>query len=272
MYRDHVDHLDRATALTERGELSDLRYAALEMRLFLEAVVYDKLKRWVDQRAAPPDFLSKWQAPQLLQALLQISPWEDSEQVIAIGMEKIPGVPVPPTHVLGRFKPIGLGWLRGTYNKLGGLLHSPMLNGAKPDPDRLKAFLLEAIAYLRERLEATTTDGLMFQPIVFNCGECGTEVRVSEDAIRDEGDFVAKCLNVKCEAPYRAVREQGIGCLFTPLVQWYDCSCGHRFKIDPRRAVVGRVVSCPECHERYALESWYLLKLNVDRTSGPIAT
>lgn len=261
MYRDHAAHLERAEALIERGELADLRYAALELRLFLEAVVYDKLKRWVDQRAAPPDLLSKWQAPQLLQALLQISPWEDREHVIAIGLEKIPGVPVPPTHVLGRSKPIGLGWLRRNYNKLGGLLHSPMLNGAKPDRDRLKPFLLETIAYLRERLEGTTTDGLVFQPIVFECGECRHEVRVSEDAIRDEGEFVARCLNPDCEAPYRAVRENGVGYLFTPLVQWYDCSCGHRFKIDPRRAAVGSVVNCPECHERYALESWYLLKL-----------
>ena len=61
-----------ATRLLNEQDDASLRYAALELRRCLEALVYEKLKTYRD--VLPEGSVSRWQPPQAFEALIEIEP------------------------------------------------------------------------------------------------------------------------------------------------------------------------------------------------------
>src|SRR5450830_563580 len=82
--------LARAKALLAQGDDQALRYAALELRLTLEAIAYDRLHDY--RRDVPPSVYETWQPPKVLRLLLEIDPRADTPQTVKIARNLAPGV------------------------------------------------------------------------------------------------------------------------------------------------------------------------------------
>lgn len=82
--------LARAKALLAQGDDQALRYAALELRLTLEAIAYDRLHDY--RRDVPPSVYETWQPPKVLKLLLEIDPRADTPQTVKIARTLAPGV------------------------------------------------------------------------------------------------------------------------------------------------------------------------------------
>lgn len=118
-----------ARAQEEMAEGSDtrLRYAALELRLTLEALVYSRALSFKDD--IPPDQHKNWPAQKVMALLLQIDPTVELETSYAFGLQPDAGTPAPPEAMksMGTDIPVSLKDVQTHYHALGQFLHMPYL-------------------------------------------------------------------------------------------------------------------------------------------------
>ena len=74
-----------AVALLAKSDDSSLRYAALEVRRCMEAVVYEKLKAY--GTLLPEGSVHQWQPPQAFDALIDIEPNAELSGTIAVAIQ-----------------------------------------------------------------------------------------------------------------------------------------------------------------------------------------
>jgi hypothetical protein len=114
---------DAATALLAKGDEGSLRYAALELRRCIEAIVYEKLK--VYGQLLPEASVHQWQPPQAFDALIEIEPNAQETLTFAVAPQTEPGkMPETPFKSIGvDVRPKGK-WIKKTWHKLGFYLHA----------------------------------------------------------------------------------------------------------------------------------------------------
>jgi hypothetical protein len=157
-------HVAAARDLLATGPDTHLRYAALELRLAIEAIAYDKLRLYAPR--LPKTILDKqWQPPQVFRALEDYEPRSTHSYHLRISREVEYGVPGPDWHDIGEHRVFKLPWLRKTYNKLGGLIHQRAPNydanaelSSITDPTRLRAELTTIHSEV-ERVASSQVDG-----------------------------------------------------------------------------------------------------------------
>src|SRR6202034_4775211 len=104
-----VEALGNAEKLLERGGSDDLRYATLELRRCIEAIVYQKLLAYKDRL---PSVALKWQPPQAFKALIQLEPEAAHTTTYSFGWQ-----PQGPFHAVGMVRAPLTRWLWNTYNQ-----------------------------------------------------------------------------------------------------------------------------------------------------------
>ncbi|RRN64699.1 hypothetical protein [Caulobacter sp. 602-1] len=192
--------LARAKALLAQGDDHALRYAALELRLTLEAGVYDRLHDY--RRDVPPSVYEVWPPPKVLRLLLEVDP--DADQPSTVRITRRGGGGDTPASVTFSETPIDRFMLKGNYDALGSYLHMPTLKQITKDggPD---------FAKLRKRCEALVA---LLDPMVTplkqtfiggrfshcGCTRCGADMRKRVPP-GVTGELAAVCQG--CEAPYR---------------------------------------------------------------------
>jgi hypothetical protein len=248
---DKREHLRRAKQLFATGQPADLLYAALELRLCLEAMTYQKLESF--EKHLPRSFLDRtWQPPQLLKAMAQFDRRADRSFTLAIGVESTPGAPVDPAAMkfLGEHKAFGLGWLRKNYNKLGSLLHLHR-KSLLPDESKLRADL-EGIADEIENAQTGSILGSWIGELIhFECQLCKEQVTASRDFI--EAEHRAICLNPACEAEYSAGLE-GDGASIGLRAGAFRCTgCGEEIIVQTRHLASGFKAPCPACKRKHVI-------------------
>jgi hypothetical protein len=127
------------------GTPSAVRYAALELRMIMEALTYEKLRDAAD--IIPPEVLGTWQPPQAVRALLEFDEFADQGFTIEVGKHSPNSDVEQEWLALGEHHALSLRWLRKHYDKVGNVLHVP----APRDP--APAQFVEVLTYL-----ATCTD------------------------------------------------------------------------------------------------------------------
>ncbi|HEX7642777.1 MAG TPA: hypothetical protein VF472_11280 [Burkholderiaceae bacterium] len=201
MTTDKRSCMARALALLAEANPEHLRYAALELRLCIEALTYEKLRAF--SNIVPEDVLRTWQPPQAVKTLLEFEPSADRTFTLRIGIEEAYGKPAKEMKYLGTHTSLRLGWLRKHYNKLGNLLHAPAVYDPKSqDHTAVKRYLLDVIEDLKEPLESTITGGTIRTVYNFTCSVCGKPVVANAEAVSAKKK--ATCLNPQCKAEYFA--------------------------------------------------------------------
>lgn len=244
----------RAQVLLAEATPERLRYAALELRLCMEALTYEKLRAF--SNIVPEEVLrTTWQPPQAVKALLEFEPSADQTFVLYAGREKEDGKPVKEMKYVGTHSSLRLRWLRKHYNKLGNLLHSP----ADGDPNSqdvttLKEYLAEVIADLQEPLRSTITGGILREVFNFACFVCGKPVIANAETVREKKKAV--CLNPICKAEYFAELDETGQSTFQLMVTLLKCvaeGCEGVAQVENRKLDVGAEFTCPKCSLRHVI-------------------
>ena len=194
--------ISRAKSLLEGDSVKPehLRYAALDARLAMEALTYERAHSY--RQELPESAYDTWQPRKLMQVLLDIDPNADTNSSLSFGLEETYGVPATEMTFLGQETVLNLSTLKKHYDALGSYLHMPTLkqlqtNGG-PSFEKLKTRLDTIIAYVATVLESPISNINFGSFITGQCIRCGAEVRwrIPFDAQK----LAAVCR--ECDAPH----------------------------------------------------------------------
>jgi hypothetical protein len=207
-------HLERARRLIEeRGDdPASLVYAALELRLGLERVCYEKLRLRLGHVSAA-EWLYRWQAPIVLKALEELADPHIAEDLTLHVAKEDASVPPKTWLKIGDQKGVDPKQLKEWWNKLGSFLHVRVPKAREqaissyPDADWLRQELFEMIGAL-EPISLGSGDFFFASPVTtFPCS-CGlTVTRVN--ATLSDGRVIG-CINPECDKEWRVrIKENG---------------------------------------------------------------
>jgi hypothetical protein len=242
-----------AEELLSKGDDAALRYAALELRRCIEAVVYEKLSAYKDR--IPPE-AARWQPPQALKALLQFEPDAASSKIITQAREAYRGGPtIEPFQFLGHDLRPNVGWLTKNWNKLGSFLHAdfPFASHREGLAEQV-AFFADVLKDLRPFVVSSFTCTLA-TTVSVTCSLCGVPSVANADGVRQRGELL--CLNADCGARYLArFNDTEVELtLDAPVLECRVCSVS--FPLAPKKLIHGATVKCPSCAAEHRLfQEW----------------
>lgn len=230
------------------ADLSSLLYAALNARLCIEAIAYDKIRIYAPR--LPQHVLRKWQPPQLIKALLEFEPDATKNFSLSYAEELLGGGTGPVRH-LGTHLSLRPSELQKMYNKLGNFLHVPSVDAQKGSAflvekrlAELKSFLEQLIPRLQEVL-ASTIDGSLAQIVEFECTVCGDIIMRNLAGLKSNPQAV--CLNPNCQAEYFADCSSDPPA-FILKVSYFECGkCKHPNSVENRKLAIGVTFKCSKC-------------------------
>lgn len=250
------DALERAKTEIASNDSERLKYAALELRMAIEAVTYERAQSYGDE--LPPSAYQTWQPKKLMQELLEIEPRADKPSSIAYGIEDVLGEPAKHMTFLGAEQVFGLKSIKGHYDALGSYLHSPTLKQLEekgsPDVARLK----ERCAEIVEALDAVLSSRVFninfgnFTSIECMNSDCSKPIRKRHP--HGVEVLAAKCY--ECDAEYEITADANGKWLWRPIVEELSCpteSCGEVFKRWNHEIKSGSQWCCQGCKNKFQL-------------------
>lgn len=243
----------RAQLLLNNPTSENLRYAALDLRLCIEALTYEKLRAFSE--VIPESVLETWQPPQAVKALLEFEPTGDRSFTISIGPEEHPGIESKNMLYLGQHTALSLNWLRKHYHKLGSILHAPSLLSAPTiDIGSMASYLNGVVADLTEPLRSTITGGSISQVFSFQCVKCQQPVIGNREAIKKTQKAV--CFNPQCGAEYVVSMAKDESAKAQLICTEFDCyECTSLIHIENRKLDIGTVFVCQACGKKHRIAS-----------------
>lgn len=267
--------IDRIRALLRDDTEQSVTYAALEARLALEKVCYDRLRQRHDYISH--DQLRRWQPGAIINTLMKEVD-EHVGQTLTLSIGKSPAeAGVKPED--DEYVPIGteVGFdakrIAKMWNALAKLALHVRLPEHKNDhiPDygdkaRIRAKVEEVATELERLATGTMTFSGLGDEVSFVCS-CGEKNKRRAGLLR-EGQHV-HCINPQCKLTWKAVKEAG-GFIFESVTVPVDCEAckltNHmpwRFFLDMKHDEVGSF-SCHTCsHKNYV--QWRLTQVRPAR-------
>lgn len=185
-----------------------LKYAALELRMAMESLTYDRALAYKDE--FPSAEYETWQPRKVMAILLEIDPNADKDSSLAFGIEPSLGVTPDVMKSLGTERVLNMGTIKRHYDALGSYLHVPTIKQrkgrAKVDHVKLRARCEEIAAYLTEVLASPVWNATMGNFASLDCMKCGHPVRKR----MPHGQTVVDATCFECGATYK-VTDPGEG-------------------------------------------------------------
>lgn len=257
--------LDRAKGLLSEPTEHNLRYAALELRMVMEMVTYEKL--FAAQDVLPPEVVRTWQARQAVKALLEFQPLAD--ETYTISFAEVPeGVQLDGLEDSARLKQLAqleyqevgqhhgmkLKWLGSNYNRIGGLLHAVNPGSSAMEKLETAAYLAEVVAELELVVSSTIYTLTERGGYVFECIACEKPIVRNFEAMK--AGKTAICSTPHCDAEYRLVKDGENDWTLQPVETIFTCpSCSFDFRCWSRKVEVGVGFTCPGCKRRYGVHA-----------------
>lgn len=203
-YRDEARRrLAAAKAELSSGDDARLKYAALELRMSMEALTYDRALAYKDE--FPPDEYQTWQPRRIMSVLLEIDPSADADRSIAIGAELEYGVPAPSMRSLGTEQVLNMTTLKRHYDALGSFLHmhsmKQMMEGKVVDAQKLRNRCEELSALVDAALSSPIFNVTLGAFARVNCFRCNLPIR--KRLPNGAAELDAECF--ECHATYSVV-------------------------------------------------------------------
>ena len=235
-----------AGALMAKQDDDLLRYAALELRRCIEAIVYEKLKVYGD--LLPEGSVHQWQPAQAFDALIAIEPNAEETFTLAVAPQTEPGkMPSSPFKALGVDERPRGKWIKKTWHKLGFYLHADWpfaVDKPRPSPRGLLEKTLDELS----PTVSSSVSAMMAMTVAFPCSSCGETVKVIEKSV--ESSRRAVCLT--SGTPYRAEKASGEFTFF-PEEPPFTCECGTATFVPSKQLQVGYKFSCRHCKRQFEI-------------------
>jgi Zn finger protein HypA/HybF involved in hydrogenase expression len=210
----------RIQALVDEATSESLTFAALQCRLAIEMVCYERLRNAHDYISS--EDLKRWQPSYVINQLIQeVDPHVASSLTLSVSKHPMTSVDANPTRAeyeaeeyveIGRQVGFDSKKLGRLWNALGSFLHVRMplsqddhvqFFGTPPD---IKKKVIEALAELRELEAGTLISSGLGERVTFEC-DCGSK-NARRAGLLKEGQIVS-CFNPECPQQWTARVEDG---------------------------------------------------------------
>ena len=243
-------YLERARNLLSTADDDALRYACLELRFCIEAIIYQKLDVYTNY--VPAAVFKKWQPTHALKMLLQFEPDADEDFTLYVSPESEPGKPTGNWTCLGEHRTIKASWLNKNYNKLGSYLHVKMNNTRPVETQEELSKIRTDIERIFSELEPVVNCDMLAVPLAtrvqFKCQACDQLSFVNRTVLRRAGR--ATCINQQCGAEYNASEGKDGRWQFKLAMTPFKClKCEKINFLQSRRVDIGIRFRCNRCGE-----------------------
>ena len=240
--------LERATKELEKNDNNRLQYVALDLRMSLECLIYERACNYTEELSGKK--LSTWQPKKLLEILLEIDPYVDKSSCIRFGEEVAYGQTPDNMRYLGSERVLSLKEIKDYYDRLGSYLHTPTLDQiARTKVDAAENILikcLEVAEIITLVLNSTIISADFRCTSSMECEKCG--VNIVRRIPHDSKDVIADCINCKASYQLTVIDDNKVD--WTPLQQNVNCansSCNKPFPIWKRDFEIGTNWNCSHC-------------------------
>jgi DNA-directed RNA polymerase subunit RPC12/RpoP len=193
-------HLKNAGELLN-GEGQQLIYACLELRLSIEALVYETLQTYA-QTLSPEVTVAyqHWQPNKVLEFLREYDPLADQSLLIRVRRVGDDGGPEEgPAFFEGIDNRLSVKWVEKAHRSLGSFLHqrtiSQLQNRTPIDEAKLKKEATRIIARLDEVLKSDVCNIRIAGGFQYRCERCGTALNIAMAALILHGFADVRCQN-----------------------------------------------------------------------------
>ena len=247
--------LARAEAHISSGANEYLRYAALELRMCIEAITYDRAQGY--EEVMPLDVIKTWQPQKLMKALVEIEPLTNEEPTVHFLDESLPE---PSWVLLGKEAIFSLQSIEEHIHPLGSFVHYPSLGQAAKGPNfqKMRRRCVEIAEHLEKVLASPVFNPVVLNVVEIPCDECGSTVlkHMPHKVI----ESVAQCFG--CKAEYRIFANEDGDYSSHRLGKKVPCpqqDCGGVMCISRESLKDGHEAACPICRSKFLLQSAFRL-------------
>lgn len=247
--------VDRSQALLDAGADDQLRHAALELRLAMEALTYDRAQAY--SKELPLEALSTWQPQRLMDALLEIDPTADTTSTIRVGEEPAPGIAPESMITLGTDTVFGLRDLKKHYHAAGSFLHMPSMqqveDGRVWDPNQVRPRLQALANALATSLGSKIWNANFGVFSNFDCFRCNKPIH--KRVPNGDARLIAKCIH--CNAAHEGSRCEDGTMAWVAQTRDVKCptkDCDHDIRLFLDEIKPGTHWSCAQCHKSFRID------------------
>lgn len=244
-------HLQGAKNELSANSDERLKFAALELRMAMESLTYDRASAFKDE--FPPQEYGTWQPKKVMAVLLEIDPRADKDSSLAIGGETVPGQPASSLHALGSEKVLNMSVLRKHYDALGSYLHVPTMKQALEqtpiDFMKFRARCEELATFVEEVLASRIFNVTLGNFSHIDCANCHKPIR--KRLPTGQKEVIAECY--ECFASYTIVTQGDGQVVWEPQQHEIECAnpnCHAKTVLWDREVKVGACWKCNACQGR----------------------
>lgn len=243
------EHLKSAKDELNSKSNQRLKYAALELRMAMEALTYDRALAYKDE--FPPEEYETWQPRKVMLVLLDIDPMADKDSSVAIGVEEQHGVPAPKMNSLGSEKVLSMKVLKKHYDALGSYLHVQSMKkyrtGKVLDFEKFRTRCKNISDFVSQVLSSPVFNVTIGSFASMNCVECNSPIRKRIPI--GQSKVEAECY--QCKATYTITDEGNGKVKSTPHQHEIECAninCHQKIVLWHHELEVGRHWKCKNCN------------------------
>ena len=247
--------VDRAKTLIATQSDDTLRYVALELRLALEFITYDRAQAY--QEELPQELYGTWQPNKLMLTLIEIDPHADQTSSMSLGLQDTQGAPSEDLNFLGTDNALSLETIKRNYSALGSYLHSPTqkqqneTGGPRFDKLRTRAeHLIEAL----DKVLSSEIWNVKFGPrLTLQCSWCGRDIVRRVKA--EDSEWRIRCLS--CGGLHDTTKDKDKRVRTRPLQTQIKClngTCGESFFIGTHQVHESAHFACPACSHAHVIQ------------------
>ncbi|RON98921.1 hypothetical protein BK674_15850 [Pseudomonas moraviensis] len=239
---DKTFHFNNAKALIEAGGTQSLRYACLEMRMLIEAHVYQRLLREADE--LPRSIINTWQPYKAVRLHCEFDKYADMDMRLEITDPEGNKLDDINYHNLKK------GDLTKIYNSLGGYLHLPM-------PEKIDSYVIDAdtVRVMLDKLERIIKGNLIIYKVNYEsieCKGCGKGIIFTKHYL-DTHDSIS-CQNSDCALEYSIQKDKQPFELSLEYRGFACHVCKNEIPIPLNKIADGYAFQCSTCLTNFKFE------------------
>lgn len=243
-------HLKAAREEINSNNEERLKYAALELRMAMEAITYDRALAYKSE--FPPEEYETWQPRKVLMVLLEIDVNADVSSTLSIGVQPSPNETPEEMICLGTEKTFNLKMLKKHYDALGNYLHiismKRSIEGKTHNMTKLRTRCEEISEFLEQALNSPVFNMTFGNFASLNCEECQSKIRKRVPHDFDD-PITATCFN--CKATYTLTKHDNKKVKWKLKEHEMKCanlSCQKTIIVLERDIQIGKCWTCSSCN------------------------